>query len=715
MGGELKIKKEKLKIFRGDETRISRIVNPVQIGNCGVLPKRRYAVLAIRNPQPPIFFGFVSVLSVAPVIPSPLRLRVSAAKRSKNVFTGRGCSHRLEADSFRNIMKLKTKILTALGIGCYWAMMMNFFSAQAKETDTAPYMDPSESVEARVTDLLSRMTLDEKIGQMVQADLCCVSNRADIAKYGFGSMLSGGDSKPTGPNTPENWLQTVNDLKSWALKTRLKIPLIYGIDAVHGHNDVVGTTLFPHHIGMGATHDPALAEEAERITASEVAGTGIRWVFAPCIAVVQDERWGRTYESYGQDPALVSEMAAASVKGFQGDELSPHSVLACAKHFIGDGGTQNGIDQGNAVCDEATLRRLYLPPYEAAIRAGVGSIMVSYSSWNGLKMHANKYLLTDVLKGELGFKGFLVSDWAAIDEISPDYKYDVETSINAGLDMIMIPYGPGHPNNYVEFINDLKDLVAERKVSPARIDDAVSRILRIKFQMGLFENDGTDPSLTAQIGSTEHRQIARECVRESLVLLKNKRHALPLAKDLKHITVVGEAANDLGVQCGGWTVSWQGSGQVTRGTTILQAVRDIVSPQTQVRFSPDGRNLAGADAVIAVVGEPPYAEGLGDRTNLDLSAGDSALIARAKASGAPVITILLSGRPLILGRALGSSDAFIAAWLPGTEGEGIADVLFGDAKPTGKLPREWPKNDRQFAANAMHGRPLFRDGYGLTY
>lgn len=589
--------------------------------------------------------------------------------------------------------------------------------APLRAENMAIYLDPSQPLDARVTDLLSRMTLDEKIGQMVQADLDCVTNLADIQTYGFGSMLSGGDSKPAGPNVPQNWFDTVNRLQSWALKTRLKIPLIYGIDAVHGHNDVIGTTIFPHHIGMGATHNPRLVEQADRVTALEMAGTGIRWAFGPCIAVVQNERWGRTYESYGQDPALVSELGVASIKGFQGDELSTNctSILACAKHFIGDGGTQNGKDQGNTVCDEATLDRLFLPPYQAAVQAGVGSIMVSYSSWNGLKMHANKYLLTDVLKGTLGFKGFLVSDWAAIDQISPNYKVDVETSINAGLDMIMIPNGPGHTNNYVEFINDLKDLVAEGKISESRIDDAVSRILRIKFQMGLFENPWTDPALTAQIGSAEHRAVARQCVQQSLVLLKNTHHTLPLSKTLKHIFVVGEGANDLGMQCGGWTISWQGSGQLTRGTTILQAVRDIVSPGTEVTFSPDGSGIQDADAVIVVVGEKPYAEGLGDRANLDLSPEDAALIARAKASGAPVTTILFSGRPLILGKSLKASDAFVAAWLPGTEGEGVADVLFGDVAPTGKLPREWPRNDRQFAANAMHGKPLFPLGYGLTY
>ena len=609
-------------------------------------------------------------------------------------------------------MNVKRSI--ALFVGYYLATMA---TVSLHAENTPAYLDPSQPVEARVADLLSQMTLDEKIGQMVQADLSCVTNLSDIQTYGFGSMLSGGDSKPAGPNNPETWLNTVNNLQSWALKTRLKIPMIYGIDAVHGHNDVIGATLFPHHIGMGATHNPALVEQADRVTALEVAGTGIRWAFAPCIAVVQDERWGRTYESYGQDTALVSELGVASIKGFQGDELSTNSssVLACAKHYIGDGGTQNGKDQGNTVCDEAKLDRLFLPPYQAAVQAGVGSIMVSYSSWNGLKMHANKHLLTEVLKNELGFNGFLVSDWAAIDQISPNYKTDVETSINAGLDMIMIPNGPAKTNNYVEFIRDLKDLVAEGKISQARIDDAVSRILRIKFQMGLFENPWTDPALTAQIGSSEHRKVARECVRQSLVLLKNAHHALPLSKTLNHIFVVGRGANDLGLQCGGWTVSWQGAGRLTRGTTILQAIRDNVSPTTQVTYSRDGSDIHNADAVIVVVGEKPYAEGLGDRTNLDLSATDAELIDKAKASGARVTTILLSGRPLILGKSLKASDAFIAAWLPGTEGEGVADVLFGDYAPTGKLPREWPRNDRQFAADAMHGKPLFPLGYGLTY
>ena len=544
----------------------------------------------------------------------------------------------------------------------------------------------------QVDALLAQMTLDEKIGQMVQVDSDALKDQADVRKYFLGSVLSGGSSDPAAGNTAQDWLAMVTGFENYALQTRLKIPLLYGIDAVHGHNNIDGATILPHHIGLGATRDPKLVQRAERVTAEEVAGTGIRWAFAPCITVPQNARWGRTYEGYSDNPALVSELGAASVRGLQGRQLSadPTSELACAKHFIGDGGTTNGIDQGNTICDEATLRRLYLPPYVAAIHAGVGSIMVSYSSWNGVKMHGNKYLLTDVLKTELGFRGFLVSDWAAIDQLSPDYKHDIEQSINAGLDMIMIPNGPGKKNNYVEFIADLKGLVGEGTVPVARIDDAVRRILRIKFQMGLFAGTPTDPALTAAVGSPAHRDVARECVRESLVLLKNDRHLLPLSKHLKHLVVVGAGADDIGMQCGGWTVDWQGRrGLVTHGgTTLLAAIRQSVSPETEVTFSPAGGDLKNADAIIAVVGESPYAEMKGDRSDLNMSAEDLALIARAKASGAPVVTLVFSGRPLVWNQALADSAAFVAAWLPGTEGLGITDVLFGDYKFTGQMPRK---------------------------
>jgi beta-glucosidase len=580
--------------------------------------------------------------------------------------------------------------------------------------------EPAENMANQVEDLLKRMTLDEKIGQMTQVDMAALKDPADIQRYFLGSMLSGGDSDP--PDiTARGWAKAYDLYQAQALKTRLKIPLLYGIDAVHGHNNVDGAVIFPHNIGMGATRNAALVERAARVTATEVASTGINWAFAPCVAVARDVRWGRTYESFGELPELVEEMAAAAVRGVQGQSLSERNpVLACAKHFLGDGGTQGGIDQGNTICDEPTLRRVHLAGYKAAIAASVGSNMVSFSSWNGQKMHGHRHLLSEVLKGELGFKGFLISDWAAIDQLSPDYKTAIEKSINAGLDMIMIPNGPGQTNNYMQFIGLLKQLVADRRVPQSRIDDAVRRILTIKARMKLADHPFTDPDLTELVGCEKHRQVARECVQQSLVLLKNANKALPLSKTIKHLHVAGKAADDIGIQCGGWTISWQGRpGNVTRGgTTILEGIRRTVAGRMTVSHSADGSGANGADAVIVVVGEMPYAEMKGDRKDLSLSREDLALIERAKTAGALVITVLLSGRPLILGRALDDSDAFLAAWLPGTEGQGVADVIFGNSNPTGKLPHTWPRTMAQVPCNAgenTQGEPLFPCGYGLTY
>ncbi len=602
----------------------------------------------------------------------------------------------------------KTGLATRLLAGC--VVLSAPFWTQARGN--------SGEVEKKVAALLSQMSLDEKIGQMTQTDSeALTNNKADIEKYFLGSILSGGGHAPR-DNSPKGWLQSCDDFRSYGLKTRLKIPLLYGIDAVHGHNNVDGAVIFPHNIGLGATHDPALVEKAARVVGAEVEGTGIQWAFAPCVAIAQNERWGRTYESFGESPALVSEMGAAVIRGLQGNHLSASSpVLACAKHFLADGGTTDGVDQGNTVCDEATLRSVFLKPYQEAVRDGVGSIMVSYSSWNGTKMHANKELLTGVLKGELGFKGFLISDWAAIDQISPDFKEDVAASINAGLDMVMVPHGPGEGNNYIDFINNLKSLVNEGKVPMSRIDDAVTRILRVKYQMGLFDRNQTDSALTAAIGSAEHRKVARQCVRESLVLLKNSEHALPIAKSVKHIHIMGAAADDIGTQCGGWTISWQGdAGQTLHGgTTILEAIRQTVGAGVEVTFSPNA-GAPGADAVIVVLGEKPYAEGKGDRKDLKISSEDIALVAKAKESGVPVISVLISGRPLILDKALTMSDAFVAAWLPGSEGQGVADVLLGKFKPTGKLPRAWPVSNEPLSSRvSTEDKPLFPTGFGLTY
>lgn len=562
------------------------------------------------------------------------------------------------------------------------------------------------STEERVESLLAQMTLAEKIGQMTQVDSNALKDKSDIQKYALGSVLSGGGSDPTN-NSPAAWKQLTDECQGWARKTRLQIPLLYGVDAVHGHNNVDGAVIFPHNIGLGATRNAALVQEAGAITAREVAGTGINWTFAPCVAVALDPRWGRTYESFSDSPALAGELGAAAVRGIQAN-----SVLACAKHYVGDGGTRDGVDQGNTVLDEAALRKVHLSPYLPSIKGNVGSVMASFNSWNGKKLHGHKRLLTDVLKGELGFKGFIVSDWAAIDQLPSDYKGDIEASINAGLDMVMIPNAPDQPNNYVEFVTKLTALVNEGRVPIVRIDDAVRRILRTKIEMGMFEAEPVDPALTAAIGSDAHRKVSRECVRQSLVLLKNDRSALPLSKGAKHVAVVGRAADDLGMQCGGWTISWQGeTGKVTSGgTTILEAIRHTVGIDSTITYSTDGSGIGKADVVIAVIGETPYAEGKGDRKDLSLPAADVALVKKAKQSGAPVITILLSGRPLVLGEALDSSDAFIAAWLPGTEGLGVADVLFGDFQPTGKLPRAWSR-----AAKSSKAESAFAFGYGLTF
>lgn len=582
-------------------------------------------------------------------------------------------------------------------------------SSLATETSRSPAAQKAEA-------LLQQMTLAEKIGQMTQVDSDALrKNPGDVQKFFLGSVLSGGNSNPA-DNRFETWRKFAAGFQQRALKTRLKIPLLYGIDAVHGHNNVFGAVVFPHNIGLGATHNPALVERAARVTAEEIAATSMHWAFAPCVAVAQNIRWGRSYESFSSDPLLVGQLGAAANRGFQGALPGGFQVLACTKHFAGDGGTQDGVDQGNTVGNEAALRKLHLAPYAEAIQAGTRSIMVSYSSWNGQKMHGHKQLLTEVLKGELGFKGFLVSDWAAIDQLPGDYRSDIETSINAGLDMIMIPNGAGQKNNYREFISLLTALVNEGSISPARIDDAVRRILTVKFEMGLFEHPDANPDLAKEFGSKAHREVARECVRQSLVVLKNEKQALPLAKQLKHLAVIGKAADDLGIQCGGWTIDWQGEpgNKIPGGTTILSAIRKTVSAGTKVTFSADAKEVKSAEAVVVVVGEKPYAEMKGDRADLRLPAEDLALIETAAAAGVPVVTVLLSGRPLVLGSALTRSDAFIAAWLPGTEGQGVADVLFGDFKPTGKLPRPWPESNDALA-NDAEAKPQFPLGFGLNF
>jgi beta-glucosidase len=563
--------------------------------------------------------------------------------------------------------------------------------------------------------LLARMTLEEKIGQMTQPEQNELKDPADVENYFVGSLLSGGSSDPKEGNSLKAWTDLYDRLQARTQNTRLKIPILYGIDAVHGHNNVLNAVIFPHNIGLGCTRNPKLVEQVHRVTAEEVRATGIQWAFGPCVTVPQDIRWGRTYEGFSEDPKLVRELAGPAVRGFQGAGLEdPLGVLACAKHFIGDGGTsfgstKTGLDQGDTRVDEATLRRVHLPGYLAAIEAGVGTIMPSYSSWNGVKCSASKRLLTDILKNELGFQGFLISDYNAIDQISKDYKEAVAISINAGMDMVMVP------TRYREYFDDLKALVNEGKVPVSRIDDAVLRILRVKFAMGLMDpkrNQLADRELQKTFGSPEHRAVARQAVRESLVLLKNESKTLPLSKKAVRLHIAGKNADDIGNQCGGWTIDWQGrSGDVTTGgTTILAAIKNTVSKDTKVTFSKDGSGAEGADVGVVVIGETPYAEMKGDRADLALAPEDIAATRTMKAAGIPVVVVLVSGRPMILGDVLDQASAVVAAWLPGTEGQGVADVLFGDYKPTGKLSFTWPR-----AVGHDTAAPLFAYGYGLKY
>lgn len=537
---------------------------------------------------------------------------------------------------------------------------------------------------------------------------------------GVGLGVVRGNTDPE-DNTPTTWRRTVLECQRLALQSRLKIPLLFGVDAVHGHNNVLGAVIFPHQIGLGATRNPGLVEWAARVTAEEMLATGIHWAFAPCVAVARDPRWGRTYESYSDDPAWVGELGAAAIRGIQGGAVRrSYRALACAKHYAGDGGTTQGVDQGNTECDEATFRRLHLAPYREAVRAGVGSVMASYSSWNGVKLHGHRYLLTEVLKGELGFDGFVVSDWAAIDQLHPNYKEAIALAINAGVDMAMIPNGPGQANNYREFIRFLEELVREGRVPESRIDDAVRRILRAKVRLGLFERPFTDEGLLQRLGSPEHRAVARVCFQQSLVLLKNERRVLPLSSKARRIHVVGPGADDLGMQCGGWTISWQGStGAVTPGgTTLLRALRRAVPAGVEVSYSADGADdmaAAAADVIVVVVAEKPYAEMMGDRKELSVAEEDRARVHKARATGKPVVTILYSGRPLILGSVWEDSDAVVAAWLPGTEGDGIADVLLGKVEPVGRLPRVWPRDNQRLSTDQAEADPLLPRGYGLGY
>ncbi|MFQ6660155.1 hypothetical protein Gotur_028770 [Gossypium turneri] len=588
--------------------------------------------------------------------------------------------------------------------------------AALTEATYVKYKDPKQPLGVRIKDLMRRMTLAEKIGQMTQIERTVATPDA-MKNYFIGSVLSGGGSVPAQKATPETWIEMVNTMQKASLSTRLGIPMIYGIDAVHGHNNV----------------DPNLVKRIGEATALEVRATGIPYVFAPCIAVCRDPRWGRCYESYSEDHKIV-QMMTEIITGLQGG-LPVHSkkgvpfvagknkVAACAKHYVGDGGTTKGINENNTVISWNGLFSIHMPAYFNSIAKGVATIMTSYSSWNGKKMHANHDLVTDFLKNKLKFRGFVISDWQGLDRItSPphaNYSYSVEAGVGAGIDMVMVPY------NFTEFIDDLTYQVKNNIIPMSRIDDAVKRILRVKFVMGLFENPMADNSLVNQLGSQEHRELAREAVRKSLVLLKNGESAdkplLPLPKKATKILVAGTHADNLGYQCGGWTITWQGLGgnDLTTGTTILQAVKNTVDSSTQVVYSenPDAGFVKSGEFsyAIVVVGEPPYAETYGDSLNLTISEPGPMTIYNVCGS-VKCVVVVISGRPVVVQPFVSSVDALVAAWLPGTEGQGVADVLFGDYGFTGKLARTWFKTVDQLPMNVgdPHYDPLFPFGFGLT-
>ncbi|XP_076911229.1 uncharacterized protein LOC143569128 [Bidens hawaiensis] len=610
-------------------------------------------------------------------------------------------------------------------------MVMMWCWASMAEAEYMLYKDPKQPLSVRINDLMKRMTLEEKIGQMTQIERSVASNEV-MKKYFIGSVLSGGGSVPSKQATAETWVNMVNDFQNGSLSTRLGIPLIYGIDAVHGHNNVYKATIFPHNVGLGVTRDPILVKKIGAATALEVRATGIQYAFAPCIAVCRDPRWGRCYESYSEDTEIVRLMTEI-IPGLQG-EITDKSkkgapfvdgqqkIAACAKHYLGDGGTHLGTNEGNTILDSKKFFSIHMPAYNDSVIKGVSTIMTSYSSWNGVKMHANRNLVTGYLKNKLKFKGFVISDWEGIDRITnpshANYTYSILAGINAGIDMIMVPM------NYKEFIDGLTYLVKNKFIPMSRIDDAVERILRVKFTMGLFENPLADYSMTKYLGCQEHRDLAREAVRKSLVLLKNGKSStqplLPLPKRTSKILVAGSHANNIGYQCGGWTIEWQGvSGNITDGTTILSAVEKTVDPNTQVIYNEnpnqDYLKSNNFDFAIIVVGEQPYAETFGDSSNLTIPEPGPSTIKNVCGS-VKCVVVLITGRPVVVQPFVDTIDALVAAWLPGTEGQGVTDVLFGDYGFTGKLARTWFKSVDQLPMNVgdPHYDPLYQFGFGLT-
>ncbi|MDB5471624.1 MAG: celD [Caulobacter sp.] len=587
--------------------------------------------------------------------------------------------------------------------------------------------------EAFVSDLMARMSVEEKVGQLIQGDISSIKPD-DLRKYPLGSVLAGGDSPPVGQSDrsgPEAWLQTARAFRAVSLEKRAghtPIPVIFGVDAVHGNNNVVGAVLMPHNIGLGAMRDPELLHRLGEVTARESAVVGFDWAFGPTLAVVRDDRWGRTYEGYSEDPEIVAQYAAPMVTGLQGPPgewpaLHAGHVAASAKHFLGDGGTLNGKDQGDNVDSEADLVRLHAQGYARAIDAGALTIMASFSSWHGVKMHGNKSLLTDVLKGRMGFDGVVVSDWNAHGQVPGCTNVSCPQAFIAGIDMMMAA------DSWKGLYDNTLAQVKSGQIPMARVDDAVRRILRVKVKAGLFGQRPFEGRFE-QVGSADHRALARQAVRESLVLLKNNGGVLPL-KASARVLVTGDGADNIAKQAGGWTLSWQGTGNKPAdfpgATSIWTGIEAAVKAGGgQAELSPDGSFKTRPDVAVVVFGENPYAEFQGDLTSLEYQPGaktDLALLKRLKAQGIPVVAVFLSGRPLWTNSEINAADAFVAAWLPGSEGAGVADVLVGDAggKPRadfrGKLSYSWPKLASQTVLNRGDKvyDPLFAYGYGLTY
>jgi beta-glucosidase len=616
-----------------------------------------------------------------------------------------GCSQSLTARHIATLVPLEANANTSA-----WPV-----SASPKEMSDA-------EAEFAIDSLLSRMTVEQKVGQLIQADISAIKPE-DLLQYPLGSILAGGNSGPYGDERADaaKWGKLVGEFRAVSRKSGAGIPILFGVDAVHGHSNLPGATIFPHNIGLGAANDPEMIERIGAATAEEIAGSGIEWTFAPTLAAPQDLRWGRAYEGYSSNPALVARYATAMTIGLQGhlvagQPLNLRHVAATAKHFLADGGTADGRDQGDARMGEAELVAKHAQGYPAAINAGALTVMASFSSWNGVKNHGNRSLLTDVLKGRMGFAGLVVGDWNGHSQISGCTATDCPAAINAGIDLLMAP------DSWKGLFSSTLKAALDGRIPMSRIDDAVRRILRVKFKLGLIGATPTQRGDVAMVGATDHLSLAREAVAKSLVLLKNEGGVLPIRQGSR-VLIAGPGADNMAMQAGGWTISWQGADTTAadfpNGQTIGRAISDAIGTAGgHASISTEGTFDKRPDIAVVVIGETPYAEYEGDLPNLAFKpkANEEDLITHLKSQGIPVVVVFLSGRPLFTGKLINQADAFVAAWLPGTQGRGVADVLVAGVggKPlrdfTGRLPFAWPSDGRSPMIS-----PLFPTGFGRDY